>query len=464
MSPKGVFIWGSCVSRDTFEHVDPTDYRLECYVARQSAVSAISRPVNLIEAPTFDSRFQQRMVSGDFASSLERDLAERSDNADLILIDLVDERLGFYVLPDDSVITRSVEFIRSGGEGSLPAGSRHVPFGSREHFDRWTHAIGLVSDLIHREVPNAEVVLLDIPWAALSSTGEPTPASFGVNAKQANKDFRRYVRAAQSALGARTVTLPASTVTSGPTHPWGESPFHYAEDVYLRIVQEVTAQPGRAVWAQGAAEQQPQRVGETKSSNGDVAKTRPGNPRLTRKLLAKPSAQHGWSIGHHTVGRPQVVGAGRAALTIGRYCWFEPRCRLVLVERRTDAVSLYSFRTVQRHWPNGAQHKPEVSAAAIEIGHDVRLGEGAEIRPGVRIGSGAYIGRHAVVTEDIPPYAIVEGVPGKVVAFRFSPDQIEELLRIAWWDWPDAKVDAALPLMVEGVDAFLDSLPSRGTT
>ncbi|GAA1155864.1 DUF6270 domain-containing protein [Ornithinicoccus hortensis] len=249
MSKTGVFIWGSCVSRDTFEHIDPATHQLVHYVARQSAVSAATPAVQLIKHPALESKFQQRMVTGDFASNLERELTRHADRIDLIMIDLVDERLGFYVLPDDSVVTRSVELIRAGGEEMLPVGSRHVAFGELEHYQRWQRSITWTSDLIQRLLPDAEVVLLDIPWAASSSSGEPTPASFGINARKGNRLFRRYAKFAEKALGARAIRIPASQVSSGPTHPWGVAPFHYTEDVYLRIVKQLTgAASGRAAW------------------------------------------------------------------------------------------------------------------------------------------------------------------------------------------------------------------------
>ncbi len=69
------------------------------------------------------------------------------------------------------------------------------------------------------------------------------------------------------------------------------------------------------------------------------------------------------------------------------------------------------------------------------IGHDASIGRGAVIQPGTSIGIGAIIGEKAVVTKDVPPYAIVVGVPAKVIKYRFSDDEIEALRRISWWDW-----------------------------
>lgn len=70
----------------------------------------------------------------------------------------------------------------------------------------------------------------------------------------------------------------------------------------------------------------------------------------------------------------------------------------------------------------------------IEIGNDVWLGARAIILDGIKIGHGAIVGAGAVVTKDVPPYAIVGGVPAKILRFRFEPDVIVTLLASKWWD------------------------------
>ncbi len=74
--------------------------------------------------------------------------------------------------------------------------------------------------------------------------------------------------------------------------------------------------------------------------------------------------------------------------------------------------------------------------SGVKINNDVYIGLNAIIMPGVTIGDGAVVGAGAVVTKDVPPYAIVAGVPAKVVKYRFEQPVIDKLLELKWWDYP----------------------------
>ena len=86
----------------------------------------------------------------------------------------------------------------------------------------------------------------------------------------------------------------------------------------------------------------------------------------------------------------------------------------------------------------------------IVIGNDVWIGYEALIMAGVHIGDGAVIGARAVVTKDVPPYAIVGGVPAREIRKRFAPDVIARLLELKWWDWPMMKIRKELPSLMNG--------------
>jgi len=126
-------------------------------------------------------------------------------------------------------------------------------------------------------------------------------------------------------------------------------------------------------------------------------------------------------------------------------------------EHNTKVISTFPFH----HFPmfqaavagaplNSALHKGDVV-----IGNDVWIAEGVRILTGVKIGDGAVIGSRALVCTDIPPYAIAVGIPAKVIRYRFSPDVIEKLLKIKWWNWPIEKIKEHAKILVsEDVEAL----------
>lgn len=81
----------------------------------------------------------------------------------------------------------------------------------------------------------------------------------------------------------------------------------------------------------------------------------------------------------------------------------------------------------------------------VEIGSDVWLGQGALILQGVKVGHGAVVAAGSVVTKDVPPYAIVGGVPARVLRYRFDEDTVARLLATAWWQRDFAEIARLAP-------------------
>lgn len=76
----------------------------------------------------------------------------------------------------------------------------------------------------------------------------------------------------------------------------------------------------------------------------------------------------------------------------------------------------------------------------IEIGSDVWLGRNVLITNSANIGNGVIAGAGAVITKDVPDYAVVVGVPARIIRYRYTEEEIAALKRIAWWDWTDEKI------------------------
>lgn len=76
----------------------------------------------------------------------------------------------------------------------------------------------------------------------------------------------------------------------------------------------------------------------------------------------------------------------------------------------------------------------------ITIGNDVWIGARATVLPNVTIGNGVAILTGAVVSEDIPDYAIVGGVPAKIVSFKHEDNVVQKLNAIEWWNWDESKI------------------------
>lgn len=175
-----------------------------------------------------------------------------------------------------------------------------------------------------------------------------------------------------------------------------------------------------------------------------------------RSLKRRRIRDH-FSVGRGTYGEPTVVFPNAATLRIGSFCSIAAGVSIFLGgNHRFDWITTYPFsvfRDSARHIPGTPQTKGDVT-----IGNDVWIGDGATILSGVTIGNGAVIGARAVIAKDVPPYAIVVGNPAKFLRYRFTELQITELLRIAWWNWSDAKLDKAMPLLlscdVEGLIVF----------
>lgn len=84
----------------------------------------------------------------------------------------------------------------------------------------------------------------------------------------------------------------------------------------------------------------------------------------------------------------------------------------------------------------GENFRNKIQSEECVIGNDVWIGSGVTVNRKVHVGNGAILASGTVVTKDVPDYAIVGGVPGRVLKFRFDENTIKRLLAIEWWNWP----------------------------
>ena len=143
--------------------------------------------------------------------------------------------------------------------------------------------------------------------------------------------------------------------------------------------------------------------------------------------------------------------------SIGSFCSFGPNTAIVQPHYMGATTHQFLFSSwrypdLDKLMPHKKQEeifKTHIASKKTVIGNDVWTGRNATILAGVRIGNGAVIGAGAVVTKDVPPYAIVGGVPAKIIKYRFSPEQIEAMEQIQWWNWDDQTI-------ADRFDDFLD--------
>lgn len=146
---------------------------------------------------------------------------------------------------------------------------------------------------------------------------------------------------------------------------------------------------------------------------------------------------YGIEIGIGTYGPcfdPEQTWTGYGNLKIGKFC---SMAKGVCIYSRNHPYWNPSTSPLfyNHSFAKGAVEEDTVAYGKLEIGNDVWIGQYAIITPSCkRIGDGAVIGAGAIVTKDVPDYAIVAGNPARVLKKRFSDDEIARLKQIKWWD------------------------------
>lgn len=140
-----------------------------------------------------------------------------------------------------------------------------------------------------------------------------------------------------------------------------------------------------------------------------------------------------WFSGDVRVGLATRIGVGciiDGPLTIGRYCSIGGHVSIGAAGHPMETAALFTAPAIL----GGRRRSLAPSEGRTELGHDVWVGAGVRIKAGVRVGNGAVLGANAVVTRDVPDFAVVAGVPARQLRSRFEPAVAELVSQLAWWD------------------------------
>lgn len=160
------------------------------------------------------------------------------------------------------------------------------------------------------------------------------------------------------------------------------------------------------------------------------------------------------------LGRHSYVGSnfscGDSRTKIGSFCSIAANVMICPTQHPLHFLSTHPYTYLpdyalkgQKSFYDFRHSKPAV------IGNDVWIGQNAVIMDGVEIGDGAVVASGAVVTRNVPPYAIVGGVPAKIIKYRFDEETVAALLELKWWELPDEDI---LKLPANDVGACLRML------
>jgi phosphonate metabolism protein (transferase hexapeptide repeat family) len=141
-------------------------------------------------------------------------------------------------------------------------------------------------------------------------------------------------------------------------------------------------------------------------------------------------------------------GAEAIYATVGKFCAIASNTRLNALNHPTWRVTQHKISYRPNEYFVGAKldkgFREQRQSKRVIVGHDVWIGHGAVVMPGISIGHGAVVAAGAVVTKSVEPYAVVAGVPARRIKWRFSKSIRERIIALAWWDWEHDRLAAAV--------------------
>lgn len=177
------------------------------------------------------------------------------------------------------------------------------------------------------------------------------------------------------------------------------------------------------------------------------------NPKISKLAFVSANNQldksvvvyRGAKIKGSLVGRHSYIGNNTDVenAEIGSFCSIADHCRIGMASHTLNKLSTSPIFTLK---VNGCQEQwadkdtEDTKHERTILGNDVWIGSHVLVKGGVHIGNGACVAAGAVVVKDVPPYAIVGGVPAKVIRYRFPEDVIAQLEKLKWWNLPDEEL------------------------
>lgn len=232
---RKVFIYGSCVTRDSVDFWDKHHLELYGYIARQSLISA-SSSVNSTAGFNLNgvtSSFQRRMIKNDLLGNAIKEVKGAIDDGAVVVWDLTDERNGVLALEDGRVVSAVAE--QTSGLVRTAQVQEVIRFTDEKFLPLWREALGHFKASLGTRIE--KVVINATPWATSFPDGQPIRESFPTTS-QFNSSLSFMTTCAKE-LGFQSFTIPNETVVGSPTHKWGPAPFHYSDNAYVAMAERI---------------------------------------------------------------------------------------------------------------------------------------------------------------------------------------------------------------------------------
>lgn len=246
--PKNrIFMYGGCVSRDTYDFLDRAEHQLLHYVSRQSVISAFSDLDTGLLAELDMRPFQRRNAEGDFRGDLIDRIEPFSDLIDTFVWDILIDRNGVIRTTDGRYVTYSYDLQSAGvfdRMREIGMFQERIHFGTDEHFFLWTASVDRFLSYLDSKGIADKLLLIIAPWAnVMDNGGTPTHWAQGPTPDQANSLYPRYYDYLTNTKGVRSVTIPEEAVMTRHDHKWGPAPYHYVDAAYKHIREALLHDP-----------------------------------------------------------------------------------------------------------------------------------------------------------------------------------------------------------------------------